>query len=444
MNMIRVRYAPSPTGFLHVGNARTALFNYLFACHYNGSFIIRIEDTDLNRNIENSEKEQLEQLRWLGIKWSEGPDCGGKFGPYRQSERLHIYKKYAQLLIDKKIAYKEYCKNNLNHFVIRFRVPLNKQYEFNDLIRGYLSFNSKEIEDWILIKENGFPTYNYAVAIDDHLMNISHVLRGEEHITNTPKQIMIYQSFNWTIPSFGHISLILNQNKKKLSKRDSNVIQFIKSYIDMGYLPEALFNFLSFLGFSPDSPNTILKPNELVHLFDLKRLIKSPAVFDEKKLSFINSQYIKKISIPELIDKVNFFFQKENIFLKINFLKKLVFLFRNRISYLKEIVFLYKKFFLTEQNLSKEEIIFIKQEQRINNIKILYDMLSNVDDFSIDKLNLLIKSFSQKTKLIGKELFLTIRISCTLKSEGPNLLDYLDLLGKPKVLNNIEKILSLN
>ncbi|WBL31649.1 glutamate--tRNA ligase [Candidatus Phytoplasma sacchari] len=439
----RVRYAPSPTGFLHIGNARTALFNYLFASHYDGIFIIRIEDTDLTRNIENSEKKQLEQLKWLGVKWSEGPDCGGPFGPYRQSERLNIYSKYANILLEKNLAYKEYKNDGSNNFVIRFRVPVNKNYEFNDLIRGNISFKSSEIEDWILIKENGFPTYNYAVAIDDHLMEITHILRGEEHITNTPKQIMIYDSFGWELPFFGHISLILDNQKKKLSKRNSGIVQFIQKYIEMGYLPESLFNFLSLLGFSPDSSNTILKPNELIKLFDIKRLIKSPAIFDDKKLSFINSQYIKQMTFSELLDKVEYFFKKENIFLEKEFLKKLTLLFKDRINYIKEIVYLYNYFFVKEKKINEEEFFFIKQNIRLKDIMILYDFFSNIKKFNIDKINELINNFSKKTKLKGKKLFRTLRISCTSRIEGPHLVDYLYLLGKSNILNNIKKILSI-
>ncbi|KAB8122007.1 MAG: glutamyl-tRNA synthetase [Candidatus Phytoplasma cynodontis] len=441
---IRVRYAPSPTGFLHIGNARTALFNYLFASHYKGDFIIRIEDTDLNRNIESSEQNQLDKLKWLGINWKEGPDCGGSLGPYRQSERLNIYLKYAQLLIDKKKAYKEYKKENSDVFVIRFRVPSNKKYEFNDLVRGSLSFESEEIEDWILIKENGFPTYNYAVAIDDHLMNITHILRGEEHITNTPKQIMIYESFGWSIPFFGHISLILNENRKKISKRDSNnILQFIQNYIDMGYLPKALFNFLSLLGFSPQTQKTILEPNELIDLFDIKRISKSPAIFDHKKLSFINSQYIKKMPLSELFNIVDVFFQKENIFLEKEFLKNLILLFQERISYIKEIIYLYNEFFVKEKKIDLKDILFIKNKINFNYLRQLYDMLSGLKKFDIDKINEIIRFFSQKTQLKGKDLFLILRISCTSRFEGPSLANYLYLLGKSKILNNIKKILSI-
>ena len=215
--MVRVRYAPSPTGLLHIGNARTAIFNYLFARHHGGKFIIRIEDTDVERNVEGGEKSQLDNLSWLGIDWDESPDKGGPYGPYRQLERLDLYKKYADMLLEKGLAYKEY-RDDSENYGIRFKVPKKKTYEFDDLVRGKLTFQSEEVEDWIIVKDNGIPTYNFAVVIDDHFMKITHVLRGEEHITNTPKQIMVYEAFGWDVPLFGHMTLIVNEEKKNFLK----------------------------------------------------------------------------------------------------------------------------------------------------------------------------------------------------------------------------------
>ena len=229
MKKVRVRYAPSPTGLLHIGNARSALFNYLFARHYDGDFIIRIEDTDTSRNVPGGEASQLKYLSWLGLTWDESPDKGGAYGPYRQLERLDLYKKYANDLLERGLAYKEYRENS-DKYAIRFKVPENVTYTFNDLVRGTLTFESSEVEDWIMMKDNGIPTYNFAVVIDDHLMDITHVLRGEEHITNTPKQLMVYDAFGWERPQFGHMTLIVNEQKKKLSKRDHNVMQYISQY----------------------------------------------------------------------------------------------------------------------------------------------------------------------------------------------------------------------
>ncbi|TVY12305.1 Glutamyl-tRNA synthetase [Candidatus Phytoplasma pini] len=440
--MIRVRYAPSPTGFLHIGNARTALFNYLFARRYKGDFIIRIEDTDLKRNLVRSEISQLEQLKWLGIEWTEGPDCDGPVAPYRQSERLSIYHRYTQFLLDKKMAYKIYSEDN-KKFSVRFKVPPYQKYEFTDLIRGHLSFLSKDIEDWVIVKENGFPTYNYAAAIDDHLMKITHILRGEEHITNTPKQIMIYRSFGWEIPFFGHISLILNKKRKKLSKRDTDIIQFIDKYIDLGYLPEALLNFLFLLGFSPQSNKTIFSMDEIIASFDIKRLVKSPAIFDEQKLNFINSQYIKKMTLNHLVQQNNFFFQKSNIFLDEEWLKKFSLLFQNRISYFQEIINLYNDFFINNFQIKEETINFIKELNDLNVIQELYNIFSKLNVFDVFNVEQSIQQFSEKTKIKGKHLFIFIRLICTGQKNGPQLPIYLELLGKTRVLDNIKFSLSI-
>ncbi|MDV3198217.1 MAG: glutamate--tRNA ligase [Vigna little leaf phytoplasma] len=443
MDNIRLRYAPSPTGFLHIGNARTALFNYLFACRYQGTFIIRIEDTDLIRNIPQSEEQQIKELKWLGLQWKEGPDCGGIFGPYRQSERLDIYQKYAQLLLNNSLAYKQYSTNDTSKFVIRFKVPLQKVFEFNDLIRGHLSFNSEDIEDWIIIKENGFPTYNFAAAIDDHLMHISHIFRGEEHITNTPKQIMIYQAFGWEIPYFAHMSLILNKNKKKLSKRDTNTIQFIKKYIDLGYLPEALFNFLSLLGFSPKTNQTILSAQEIINFFDVKRLNKSAAIFDPSKLSFINSQYLKKMSLSELIHKVKNCFQSYQIILTDEWLQKFVILFRNRISYIQEMIIMYQKFFPSVYQIDISTLNFLKKKNYVFPlVKNLYNLLFSLVCFTAKQLNLVIDQLKNQSNLEKIDFFIIVRIACTGKNHGPSLCDYLELLGKDNVLKNIKNLIN--
>nr|WP_255884544.1 glutamate--tRNA ligase [Candidatus Phytoplasma australasiaticum] len=440
MESVRLRYAPSPTGNgLHIGNARTAFFNYLFAHLFKGSFIIRIEDTDTIRNITGSEEKQLSQLKWLGLNWSEGPDIGGCYGPYRQSERLLIYEKYTRLLLEKKLAYKVYSDENKNDYVVRFRVPKDKQYSFVDLIRGPIKFASKDIEDWIILKENGYPTYNYAVAIDDHLMKISHIFRGEEHITNTPKQIMIYQAFNWDIPCFAHMSLILDKNKKKMSKRNFDAIQFIEQYQNLGYLPEAILNFLFFLGFSPQTNQNILNKELMINLFNVKRFIKDPAIFDIDKLNFINKEYLKKLSLEELVIRVKFFFQQFNIDLQHDQLSKLVILLRDRLCYVKEIIEIYRWFFETEHKITDELKLFLIKNKGYEVIPILSELLNKLDIFQSLNLKQIILNLKNHFNIELKLLFKIVRILCTCQLQGPNLFDYLELLGKDKVLNNLEK-----
>ena len=261
---VRVRYAPSPTGHLHIGNARTALFNYLYARHTGGKFIIRIEDTDQKRNVEGGELSQLNYLKWLGIDWDESIDREGEYGPYRQMERLDIYRKYVDELLERGLAYKCYmtedeleqereeqrakgqvpmysgAHRNLTREEqekfeqegrepsIRLRVPSQETYTFFDIVKGKITFESADFGDWVILKKDGTPTYNFAVAVDDHLMKITHVLRGEDHISNTPKQMMVYRAFDWEIPTYAHMTLIVNEERKKLSKRDERIIQFIE------------------------------------------------------------------------------------------------------------------------------------------------------------------------------------------------------------------------
>ena len=341
---IRVRYAPSPTGHLHIGNARTALFNYLFARHNKGTMVLRIEDTDQKRNVKGGSKSQMENLHWLGIDWDEGPDKGGDYGPYRQSERKEIYQKYIDQLIDEGKAYYSYkTEEELEaqreeqraagvapHYtyeyegmtadeikqaqdeakakglkpVVRIHIPEMETYSWDDIVKGHLEFESDTIGgDFVIQKRDGMPTYNFAVVIDDHLMKITHVLRGDDHVSNTPKQLVVYEALGWEPPKFGHMTLIINsETGKKLSKRDESVLQFIEQYRDLGYLPEAMFNFITLLGWSPKGENEIFNKREFIKQFDPARLSKSPAAFDQKKLEWINNQYIKKADRDTLLD----------------------------------------------------------------------------------------------------------------------------------------------
>ncbi|WP_349401611.1 glutamyl-tRNA synthetase [Candidatus Phytoplasma solani] len=441
MNKIRVRYAPSPTGFLHIGNARTALFNYLFAKHHQGDFIVRIEDTDLLRNVDSGENSQLKNLRWLGINWNEGPDIKGPFGPYRQSERLSIYQKYAFKLLEKNLAYQEFGKDQ-KMFAIRFKVPQNQTFAFHDLIRGKLTFLSKDIEDWVIIKSNGYPSYNFAAAVDDHLMKISHIFRGEEHITNTPKQIMIYQAFNWEIPKFAHMTLILNQKRKKISKRDLDVLQFIEDYADLGYLPQSLFNFLSLLGFSPLSSKEILSPEEFISLFDVNRLNKSPAIFDKTKLDFFNNYYLRKTPINNI---TSFIISKKYFVnaLPVNnqvWLTKFVTLFQERMNYIKQAIDLYRYFFITNPSFSQEAQQFLKTHDYVLPIlTIFYQKLKSIN-FEKEMINAIIVEITQNNKFSKKILFTALRIGVTCQMQGPSLPLFLELLGKKQVLANLVQV----
>jgi len=443
MKKVRTRYAPSPTGHLHIGNARSALFTYLYAKHFDGDFIIRIEDTDTLRNVEGGEESQLTYLKWLGLEWQEAPDIGGNFGPYRQLERLDIYQKYANELLKRGLAYKEYREDS-DKFAIRFKVPQNTTYTFDDIVRGTLKFESKEIEDWIIMKDNGIPTYNFAVVIDDHLMEISHVLRGEEHITNTPKQIMVYNAFNWEVPTFGHMTIIVNEERKKLSKRDTDVIQFISEYEQIGYLPEAMFNFIALLGWSPGGEEEILSKDEIIKLFDPTRLSKSPAMFDKNKLAYINSRYIKMLTNEELALKTKPFLLNANIEIKSDeWLLNLVGLFKDRMHFIGEIVQLYKNFFREDFVLTDESINILKEYNSLELLETFKQNLYNLEDFTDEtKISEVIKETGKAVNAKGKALFMPTRIAATGEISGPSLPNTIVLLGKEKVLKRIDETIN--
>lgn len=291
---VRVRFAPSPTGALHIGGGHTALFNWLWARHNNGKFILRIEDTDLVRSTKEYEQTIMSGMVWLGLDWDEGPDIGGEYGPYRQSERLDIYREYANRLVDEGKAYRD-------GEAIIYRVEAGQDISFKDIVYGQIDVmsdglrekDSDKLKDIVIIKSDGMPTYNYAVVIDDHLMRISHVIRGEDHISNTPKQILLYRALGWEVPEFAHLPMILGRDKKKLSKRHGATS--IYEYRDMGYMPDSMFNFLALLGWSAGDDKEIFSRKEAAELFELSRVTRKAAVFDFDKLNYINQEHLKAL-----------------------------------------------------------------------------------------------------------------------------------------------------
>ncbi|MEJ9210765.1 glutamate--tRNA ligase [Bacillus smithii] len=480
---IRVRYAPSPTGHLHIGNARTALFNYLFARSRGGKFVIRIEDTDQKRNIEGGEQSQLKYLKWLGMDWDEGVDIGGPYGPYRQSERTDIYKKYYEDLLERGLAYKCYCteeeleaereaqlargemprySGKCRHLTkeqrealeaegrqpsIRFRVPEGKIYEFDDIVKDHVSFESDGIGDFVIVKKDGMPTYNFAVAIDDHLMGMTHVLRGDDHISNTPKQLMIYEAFGWEPPKFGHMTLIVNENRKKLSKRDESIIQFIEQYEELGYLPEALFNFIALLGWSPKGEEEIFSREEFIEIFDPARLSKSPAVFDKQKLMWMNNQYMKQLdldkvvelSLPHLIKSGRV---SENLSPdEEQWVRKLIALYQEQMSYGAEIVELSELFFKDKIEYNEDAKAILSEEQVPEVLESFLNKIRELDVFEAAEIKKTIKAVQKETGHKGKKLFMPIRVAVTGQMHGPELPNTIELLGKDKVVERIENLL---
>nr|MDH3162219.1 glutamate--tRNA ligase [Bacillus licheniformis] len=482
-NEVRVRYAPSPTGHLHIGNARTALFNYLFARSQGGKFIIRIEDTDRKRNIEGGEQSQLNYLKWLGIDWDESVDVGGEYGPYRQSERNDIYKTYYEELLEKGLAYKCYCTEeelekereeqvargemprysgkcrNLTKEEqekleaegrqpsIRFKVPQGEVIRFDDIVKGEISFETDGIGDFVIVKKDGTPTYNFAVAVDDYLMKMTHVLRDEDHISNTPKQIMIYNALGWDIPAFGHMTLIVNESRKKLSKRDESIIQFIEQYEELGYLPEALFNFITLLGWSPVGEEELFTKEQFIEIFDVNRLSKSPAVFDTHKLKWVNNQYVKKLDLDQVIELTVPHLQKAG---KVSeelsggeqeWVRKLISLYQEQLSYGAEIVELTELFFKDDIQYNREARTVLEEEQVPEVLRVFAEKLERLDSFTADEIKASIKAVQKETGHKGKKLFMPIRVATTGQTHGPELPQSIELLGKDTVLKRPHNII---
>ncbi|MGG2184081.1 glutamate--tRNA ligase [Bacillus altitudinis] len=481
-NEVRVRYAPSPTGHLHIGNARTALFNYLFARSQGGKFIIRIEDTDQKRNVEGGEESQLRHLQWLGIDWDESIDKDGGYGPYRQSERNDIYKKYYDELLAKDLAYKCYCtaeeleeereaqiarsemprySGKCSHLSkeeedkliaegrepsIRFRVPKGEIIKFDDMVKGEISFETDGIGDFVIVKKDGTPTYNFAVAVDDHLMKMTHILRGEDHISNTPKQIMVFNAFGWDVPLFGHMTLIVNENRKKLSKRDESIIQFIEQYKNLGYLPEALFNFIALLGWSPVGEEELFTKEQFIDIFDVNRLSKSPALFDMHKLKWVNNQYVKSLDLDQVVALTLPHLQKagkvsEQLTEEENtWVRKLISLYHEQLSYGAEIVELTELFFKEQIEYNQEAKEVLAEEQVPEVMASFAGQLERLESFTPDEIKAAIKAVQKETGHKGKKLFMPIRVAVTGQTHGPELPQSIELLGKETVLNRIKQI----
>ena len=463
-NSPRLRFAPSPTGYLHVGGLRTALYNFFIAKHFSGSLVLRIEDTDQNRLVENAEENLIKMLKWAGVNFDEGPHISNqKYGPYRQSERLHIYKKYYLRLIEKQLAYPcIYSADRINDlatgkitsehatiedeiykdfilsevlekmkkekFVVRLKIPKNESIEYTDLVKGTVKFDLNLISDPILIKSDGFPTYHFANVIDDHLMKITHVVRGEEWLPSIPKHIVLYNSLGWEKPQFAHLPLLLNDDKSKLSKRKNDVS--IESYIDKGYTKEALVNFLSLLGWHEKGDKEIYNFNELINSFSLDRVNKSGAIFDVQKLNSFNNYYIKNYETNQLK------------LLLVNFVPKSWELTDEIIDLVKDKAVTLADFKNLLQFLF-EDIILTEQHQEIINLDISQKICKSfLDEFNNKKpLKIIAQNVQQNTSCTPKEFWNITRISLTGNEHGPSLDAILKIYGSTKVNALIKNVL---
>lgn len=475
---VRVRYAPSPTGFLHIGGARSALFNFLYAKKFVGSFILRVEDTDLERNVLGGEESQLNDLIWLGIVPDESPQKPNpKYGPYRQTERLGLYHEYAKWLADHGYVYECFCSEEelqasrdaqLDRGVsapqynrrclhlseeqkekfrregrkpcLRLHVKDHHEIAFDDLVRGHISFNNDDIGDWVIVKSNGIPTYNFAVVIDDHLMEISHVFRGEEHLSNTPKQIQLYEYFMWEQPQFGHMTIIVNENGKKLSKRDNTVLQFMSQYRDLGYLPEAIVNFILLLGWAPPTERELYTLQEACHEFDPKRLSSSPSTFDPNKLLWMNHQYIHDLNDEQYYDFIVPFIgqivdlklkKKEDILLLAN-------LFKEQIRYGKEIIDLLKPIIIPSEIIDKESLDILALE---TTSVVLENFIKEIEKFVAINQEVVKEAFKNvtlATGIKGKNLYMPVRLKLTGLMHGAEMVNIIHVLGKEETLRRLK------
>ncbi len=474
-NEIRVRFAPSPTGYLHVGSLRTALYNYLYAKKTGGKFLLRIEDTDQTRYVQGAVENLLDTLKAMELEYDEGPEINGDYGPYFQSERTEIYSKYVQELLDKGKAYRCFCTpedleqmrqeqkangldtrydgrcRNLtkieieNHLangskhVIRLKVPQEGEITFYDVVREKVTFPWDMVDDQILIKSDGYPTYHLANIIDDHLMKVSHVIRGEEWLSSVPKHLFLYEAFGWKPPKMCHLPLLLNPDKSKLSKRQGDVA--VEDFLKKGYLPEALLNFVALLGWHAPDDQEFYTLAELEKAFSLKRINKSGSVFDIEKLNWMNGQYLRNLDL-DVIGKyarkyfveAGYHIQNEKHYLE------LVDLARSRIHKLDEVTDFAKPFF-SELEFSEEDKEVLETESSQTLFRFWVENIQNSSEINEELINELLKLSAQELGIKGKNLYPPLRLALYGNAHGPELPTIIEILEKEKVLKRFSNVL---
>ena len=425
---VKVRFAPSPTGYLHIGGARTALFNWLFARHNKGVFLLRIEDTDQQRSTEEATQAILDSMKWLGLDWDEGP--------YFQSQRLPFYKQHAEKLVEQGKAF--YDTDAEGRKAIRFKMQ-DGVTEINDLIHGTITFDTSLIEDFVILKADGFPTYNFACVVDDAEMGITHIIRGDDHISNTPKQIALYKAFGFKMPEFAHIPMILGEDGSRLSKRHGATS--VTEYRDKGYLPHALVNFLALLGWSPGNDQEIISISEMIEKFTLKRANKTSAQFNNIKLDWMNGQYIKNTPVEQLAAEVKRFFEKAGIDMtKITaeWLTNLVILYHERFKTFLDLQN-QTRFFFTDTIEYDQAAVdkFLKKEGAGELLKEVYAAVSQVDNFDKKTLEDSLRALTEKLGVGFSKLAQPMRVAITGKSVSAGIFETMELLGKEKTINRL-------
>jgi len=477
---VRVRFAPSPTGPLHVGGARTALFNWLFARKHDGTFVLRIEDTDLKRCRREWEALIFEDLRWLGLDWDEGPDVGGPFGPYRQSERLDLYRDHAERLLAKRLVYRCFCteedlekerKEALSggkaprysgrcrklgegevlsllqqgrSYALRFHVE-PRRIAVRDLIRGDVAFNAEDIGDFIIMKFDGWPTYNFAAVVDDNLMRISHIIRGEDHLPNTPRQILLYNALGFKPPQFAHLPLIIGPDQIPLSKRHG--VSSISEFKEVGYLSEALVNFLALLGWSPGGEEELFSKDELIERFDLSRVNRAPAIFDCKKLDWMSSRYLRMADLERLVELtipylrraglIDEAYNQGHVALAIKAVRDSV----SKLSELAQATEVLLRFDPEAALRDPEVTTVLRAPEARKALEALREELKQREALTAELYPTLVKALEQQTGLHGRVLFRPIRAALTGAMSGPELRLLLSILGKEECLRRLEAVL---
>ncbi len=475
--MVRVRFAPSPTGYLHIGGLRTALYNYLFARHTGGTFILRIEDTDRTRIVPDAMENLIHTLQKLDITFDEGPIIGGNYGPYIQSERLDLYRKEAQKLLDGGFAYRCFCtpetlaqmraeqqakgefvkydRRCLNltpaeieaklakgePYVLRLKMPETRTFRFNDIIRGEVEMDSAQSDDQVLIKSDGYPTYHLASVVDDHYMDISYVIRGEEWLSSMPKHLWLYECFGWTPPQWVHLPLILNPDRTKLSKRMNDVA--VEDYLERGYLKEAIINFVALLGWHSADNREIFSLEELCQEFTLERVNKSGAIFDLNKLNWMNGWYLRNLPLDTIVERSKPYFEKEHLAIPdSDKLTKIVATARERCTLLSDLV-QYSKMFLCPQPLSTESLDFLKKEDSRKVLSWFQSHLPSGGDIDAEQLNQLVQQGIKDLGFKGKAFYKPLYLALLHQDHGPELPAIFSILGLKEVHHRIQEVLEL-
>lgn len=481
MGDFRLRFAPSPTGYLHIGGLRTALYNHLFSKNNDGKFILRIEDTDQTRFVEGAIENLIESLEWSGIEYDEGVFIEdhkivekGDYGPYIQSERLDIYRKYVDELLEKGYAYycfcsKErldsireeqkikglvpkydgFCRNvtmeeakeriaNGEEYVVRLKLPRDKDLKFHDLVRGDIVINTDDIDDQVLLKSDGYPTYHMAVVVDDHLMEISHIVRGEEWLSSTPKHVYLYEAFGWEKPIYVHLPTVLNKERKKLSKRHGDVA--VGDFKEKGYLPEGLVNYLALVGWTPESNQEIMSMDEMIEQFSFDRVAKTGGIFDKEKLDWVNGHYIREEPIERITNLAVPYLKEAGLvddeFVSNNreWLETLVDIVREGMHHMDEIVERVEFMFTNEFEVEEDAIETLKGEGTLTILEAMREELDMVDEVDEEYANSFMKKVQKRSGIKGKNLFMPSRVALAGSLHGPEFAKIIYLLGKENIL----------